>query len=60
MILTAAILEALLCLEIKFIEELELAGRFGEVYLEYKKETPFVFPGLRRFYKNNSDPITKG
>jgi protein-S-isoprenylcysteine O-methyltransferase Ste14 len=38
---------ALLCLEIKFIEEPELTKRFGGAYKEYKKETPFVVPRIR-------------
>lgn len=46
--LIAAIgVEVLLCLEIKFIEEPELVGRFGDAYRGYKKETPFIFPKLR-------------
>ena len=35
---------ALLLMEIKFIEEPELTKRFGNAYLEYKKEIPFMFP----------------
>jgi protein-S-isoprenylcysteine O-methyltransferase Ste14 len=31
-------------MEIKFIEEPELEKRFGDAYLEYKKEIPFMFP----------------
>ena len=38
---------ALLCAEIKFIEEPELTKRFGDAYREYKKETPFILPGIR-------------
>lgn len=34
----------LLCLDIKLIEEKELAVRFGDAYLQYKKETPFIVP----------------
>lgn len=40
----AIVIEILLCLEIKFIEEPELAQRFGNAYREYKKETPFIIP----------------
>jgi protein-S-isoprenylcysteine O-methyltransferase Ste14 len=38
---------ALLCAEIKRIEEPELTKRFGDAYREYKKETPFIVPGIR-------------
>jgi protein-S-isoprenylcysteine O-methyltransferase Ste14 len=37
-----------LLLYIKFIEEKELAARFGPDYLEYKRSTPFLIPRLRR------------
>jgi protein-S-isoprenylcysteine O-methyltransferase Ste14 len=47
-LIAAAGVEILLCLEIKFIEEPELAGRFGDAYREYKKETPFIVPRLRQ------------
>ncbi len=50
--LIAAIgVEALLCFEIKFIEEPELTSRFGDAYREYKKETPFIFPKCSSFLK---------
>ncbi len=42
----AGVLMALLLAEIKCVEEKELAERFGEAYLRYKKETPFFFPAL--------------
>jgi len=29
---------------IKVVEEKELALRFGQEYLDYKKETPFIIP----------------
>ncbi len=45
---TAAVLMALLFAEIKCVEEKELAERFGDVYLRYKKETPFFFPAVLR------------
>jgi len=38
---------ALLCVEIKRIEEPELTKRFGDAYKEYKKETPFILPRIR-------------
>jgi protein-S-isoprenylcysteine O-methyltransferase Ste14 len=37
---------AFLVLYIKGIEEKELAERFGEAYLVYKRETPFLIPRL--------------
>lgn len=37
----------LLVLYLKKIEEHELELRFGESYLAYKKETPFLFPRFR-------------
>ncbi|NOZ29664.1 MAG: isoprenylcysteine carboxylmethyltransferase family protein [Chloroflexi bacterium] len=33
---------------IKLIEEKELERRYGDEYIEYKKRTPFIIPGLRR------------
>jgi len=39
-----ALIAVLLLMEIKFIEESELEKRFGDAYLEYKKEIPFMFP----------------
>jgi len=33
---------------IKLVEERELEERFGSEYLEYKKRTPFLIPGLRK------------
>ncbi|ACF42678.1 methyltransferase family protein [Pelodictyon phaeoclathratiforme] len=32
----------------KLIEEKELALRFGQDYLAYKKEVPFLFPAIRK------------
>jgi protein-S-isoprenylcysteine O-methyltransferase Ste14 len=46
--LAAAIVIALLLVEIKIIEEPELEKRFGDAYREYKKETPFIFPKWRK------------
>ena len=40
------ILSALLILYLKRMEEPELAERFGEVYLAYKREVPFLLPRL--------------
>ncbi len=43
----AAVLMVLLVLEIKCVEEKELAQRFGDVYRAYKKKTPFFIPRFR-------------
>lgn len=40
----ATIIAGLLLMEIKLVEEPELEKRFGNAYLEYKKEIPFMFP----------------
>lgn len=37
---------ASLLVYLKFLEEGELAGRFGEAYLAYRRETPFIIPRL--------------
>jgi protein-S-isoprenylcysteine O-methyltransferase Ste14 len=34
---------------LKRLEERELAERFGEAYLAYKRETPFIIPRHRRW-----------
>ena len=39
-------LAASLLLYLKRLEEGELAERFGEAYLAYKRETPFIIPRL--------------
>lgn len=39
---------ALLILYIKGIEEKELARRFGDAYLAYKRDVPFIMPRLPR------------
>ena len=39
-----AVFAALLIIYLKTIEEKELAIRFGEEYLAYKKSTPFILP----------------
>ncbi len=43
----AVVLMVLLILEIRLIEEKELEGRFGDIYREYKKKTPFFIPKFR-------------
>lgn len=40
-------LAALLIAYIKRVEERELAERFGQVYLDYKRQTPFMIPRVR-------------
>ena len=42
------VLTILLLLYIKLIEEKELAARFGDEYLEYRKSTPLILPRLKR------------
>jgi protein-S-isoprenylcysteine O-methyltransferase Ste14 len=42
------ILASLLLWYIKSFEEKELAARFGQPYLDYKQNTPFILPRLRR------------
>ncbi len=41
-------LAASLLVYLKRLEEGELAERFGEAYLTYKREVPFIIPRLRR------------
>lgn len=43
-LLAVVILTILLITYLKLIEEKELALRFGQDYLEYKKDTPFMIP----------------
>lgn len=45
-LLFTAVFTILLIVYIKQIEEKELAVRFGEAYLAYKDNTPFLVPGL--------------
>jgi protein-S-isoprenylcysteine O-methyltransferase Ste14 len=45
--IAAVVLLVALVLEIKLIEEKELERRFGDVYREYKKKTPFFIPKFR-------------
>ena len=42
------VLAASLLAYLKCLEEGELAERFGEAYLAYKRETPFIIPRLAR------------
>jgi protein-S-isoprenylcysteine O-methyltransferase Ste14 len=46
-LIAAASIEALLYIEIKFIEEPELTRRFGDAYRAYKKEVPFIIPRIK-------------
>ena len=47
------LLTGLLLVYIKLVEEKELAARFGEEYLAYKQDTPFILPRLRRPGRKN-------
>jgi protein-S-isoprenylcysteine O-methyltransferase Ste14 len=42
------VLAGLLVLYLKRVEEKELAERFGEDYLAYKREVPFIIPKTSR------------
>lgn len=46
-LLAVVVLAALLITYLKLIEEKELELRFGQEYLAYKKNTPFMFPRFR-------------
>ena len=39
-----ALFAGLLLLYVKVVEEMELAARFGDAYLELKRTTPFLIP----------------
>jgi len=53
----ACFLSFILLLYLKKIEEKELAERFGEEYLEYKKSIPFIIPKIEySFKKTGSGP----
>jgi len=41
-------LAATLLVYLKCLEEGELAERYGEAYLAYRRETPFIVPRLPR------------
>lgn len=47
-VLISILLFVIYLLYYKFVEEKELAARFGEEYLEYKKRTPFLIPTFRK------------
>ena len=47
-ILIVAALASLLLIYLKRMEEKELAERFGEEYLAYKRDVPFIIPRLSR------------
>ena len=47
-ILIVAALAGLLLVYLKRMEEKELAERFGEEYLEYRREVPFIIPRIPR------------
>jgi protein-S-isoprenylcysteine O-methyltransferase Ste14 len=57
--LATAVIIAFLLVEIKIVEEPELEKRFGDAYREYKKETPFIFPKLRKMKQDESKGVTK-
>jgi len=48
-------LSFILLLYLKKIEEKELAERFGEEYLEYKKSTPFIIPKIEYSFKKTGN-----
>ena len=39
-----ALFAGLLLLYVKVVEEKELEARFGDAYLQYKRNTPFLIP----------------
>jgi protein-S-isoprenylcysteine O-methyltransferase Ste14 len=47
-IILVLFLASLLLIYIKRVEEKEMQIRFGEEYLDYKKETPFLIPCFRK------------
>jgi protein-S-isoprenylcysteine O-methyltransferase Ste14 len=51
-LLFVVLLALLLIAYLKFVEEKELALRFGQDYADYKKDTPFIIPGRLITEKN--------
>jgi protein-S-isoprenylcysteine O-methyltransferase Ste14 len=47
-LIIVVVLAALLLLYLKLVEEKELAERFGDAYLAYKREVPFILPRMPR------------
>ncbi len=47
-ILAVLIFGGLLLTYVKKVEEQELEARFGQAYVDYKSQTPFLFPRMRR------------
>ena len=48
LIILSMIIFSILLTYIYFHETRELAERFGEDYLDYRKRTPFLFPNFRQ------------
>ncbi len=51
-ILAVLIFGGLLLTYVKKVEERELEARFGQEYIDYKKQTPFLFPRINRIFRN--------
>ncbi len=47
-LILVVLISALLISYLKFIEEKELEARFGEEYLTYKSQTPFIIPRIAK------------
>ncbi|NOZ71050.1 MAG: isoprenylcysteine carboxylmethyltransferase family protein [Chloroflexi bacterium] len=54
-LLAVIVISIILLLYFRFIEEKELEIRFGQPYLDYKRNTPFIIP---RFRKQGRDTAT--
>ena len=52
-IVLVVVFAALLLVYAKVLEEKELEARFGADYLEYKRTTPFLVPGLTRRHRSS-------